>query len=71
MNPMFSDNAGGATSGVLNVKAGDSLDWECHIVNDSDVALRLHERGQDRRDVQPVGRVARPRAQLRRPVTPA
>jgi hypothetical protein len=39
MNPMFSDNAGGATSGVLNVKAGDSLDWECHIINDGDVAL--------------------------------
>jgi len=38
-NPMFSDNAGGATSGILNVKAGDSLDWECHIINDSDVGL--------------------------------
>ena len=26
-------------TGILNVKAGDSLDWECHIVNDSDVGL--------------------------------
>jgi hypothetical protein len=38
-NPLFSNVASGALSGVLNVKSGDTLDWECHIVNDSDVAL--------------------------------
>jgi hypothetical protein len=38
-NPMFSTSAAGAFSGVLDVKAGDSLDWECDINNDSDVAL--------------------------------
>jgi hypothetical protein len=39
MNPPFSDGAAGAWTGTLNVVAGDTLDWECHIVNDSDVAL--------------------------------
>ena len=38
-NPEFSDAAPGAWTGELNVKSGDSLDWECHIVNDSDVGL--------------------------------
>ena len=38
-NPTFSENAAGALSGMLEVKAGDTLMWECHIVNDSDVAL--------------------------------
>jgi hypothetical protein len=33
-NPEFSSNAGGAYSGILEVKAGDTLQWECHIVND-------------------------------------
>ena len=38
-NPSFSDTAAGAFTGILNVKAGDSLDWECHVVNDSSVGL--------------------------------
>ena len=38
-NPMFSANAAGATSGILEVSAGDILQWECHILNDSNVAL--------------------------------
>ena len=39
-NPLFSDAAPGAISGQLAVRDGDMLTWECHIVNDSDVALR-------------------------------
>jgi hypothetical protein len=39
-NPPFSDNAGGAWTGPLPVKAGDTLQWECHIVNDSMTPLR-------------------------------
>jgi hypothetical protein len=39
-NPDFSDNAGGAFTGVLDVKAGDTLQWVCNILNDSDVTLR-------------------------------
>ena len=39
-NPGFSDNAAGAFSGLLEVNAGDVIEWECHIVNDSSVGLR-------------------------------
>jgi hypothetical protein len=39
-NPAFSDSAAGAVSGRLAVFDGDVLSWECHIVNDSDVALK-------------------------------
>jgi hypothetical protein len=35
MNPDFSSNAPGAINGTLNVDAGDTLQWECHIINDS------------------------------------
>ena len=38
-NPEFSTGNAGATSGILSVSEGDELMWECHIVNDSDVAL--------------------------------
>ncbi|MFI5306226.1 MAG: hypothetical protein ACHQ53_02675 [Polyangiales bacterium] len=38
-NPMFSDSAAGAVSGILNVKAGDTMLWDCHIINDSMVGL--------------------------------
>jgi hypothetical protein len=39
MNPAFTDLAAGATSGVLPVKTGDTLQWECHIINDSNNPL--------------------------------
>lgn len=39
-NPAFSDDSAGAISGMLEVHDGDVLAWECHVVNDSDVALR-------------------------------
>lgn len=32
-NPAFADGLAGATSGILEVQAGDVIDWECHIVN--------------------------------------
>jgi hypothetical protein len=38
-NPPFSDLAAGAVSGLLPVSDGDILQWECHIINDSDKAL--------------------------------
>jgi hypothetical protein len=38
-NPKFSDNAAGALSGVLSVADGDVLQWECHIINDSNTPL--------------------------------
>jgi hypothetical protein len=38
-NPAFSASAAGAASGLLEVKTGDVLLWDCHIVNDSDVTL--------------------------------
>jgi hypothetical protein len=38
-NPDFSESEAGAFSGMLDVKSGDALDWECHIVNDSMVGL--------------------------------
>jgi hypothetical protein len=40
MNPDFSDSAAGAVTGRLAVFDGDVLSWECHIINDSDVALK-------------------------------
>ena len=36
-NPGFSDSAPGAVSGPIEVHAGDSLEWSCHVVN-NDVA---------------------------------
>ena len=38
-NPEFSDSAAGAYSGILEVSAGDTIQWECHIINDSNVTL--------------------------------
>ena len=39
-NPMFAEGSAGALSGQLAVHDGDTVLWECHVVNDSDVALR-------------------------------
>ena len=39
-NPDFSPNAAGAVSGILEVKDGDILQWDCHIINDDAVPLR-------------------------------
>jgi hypothetical protein len=39
-NPPFSADQAGAVSGILEVKNGDILHWECHVINDSQVALR-------------------------------
>ena len=39
-NPDFSGIADMGYTGMLDVSAGDVLEWECHIVNDSDVGLR-------------------------------
>jgi hypothetical protein len=39
-NPSFTGSAAGAHSGSLNVQAGDVLEWECRVDNDSDIALR-------------------------------
>ena len=38
-NPAFSDDQAGAVSGMLDVHDGDTLMWECHIVNDSNIGL--------------------------------
>jgi hypothetical protein len=38
-NPTFSDTAAGASSGILTVAAGDTIQWECHIINDSQQTL--------------------------------
>jgi len=38
-NPEFADGKAGAVSGQLAIHDGDMLNWECHIVNDSDVGL--------------------------------
>jgi hypothetical protein len=38
-NPMFAPNSAGAFSGILDVSAGDILQWECHIINDGNTAL--------------------------------
>jgi hypothetical protein len=41
MNPDFAPEMkqGGATSGMIPIKAGDVLSWECHIINDGAVGL--------------------------------
>ena len=39
-NPQFRPGAAGAVSGVLEVKDGDVLMWDCHIINDDMVPLR-------------------------------
>jgi hypothetical protein len=39
-NPMFSSASPGAWSGLLDVKDGDVLMWECEVNNDSPTALR-------------------------------
>jgi len=33
-NPTFAANTAGAVSGMLEVKDGDTLLWDCHIIND-------------------------------------
>jgi len=38
-NPAFTPAAAGALSGLLEVKNGDVLMWDCHIINDGDVGL--------------------------------
>jgi hypothetical protein len=38
-NPAFSAATAGATSGMLEVKEGDVLMWDCHIINDGTVGL--------------------------------
>ena len=38
-NPMFTASAPGAVSGLLDVKDGDVLMWDCYIENDSNVGL--------------------------------
>jgi hypothetical protein len=38
-NPAFSATQAGAVSGMVEVKAGDTFLWDCHIVNDGNVAL--------------------------------
>ena len=39
-NPEFTGEADFGHTGMLEVSAGDVLEWECHIINDSDVPLR-------------------------------
>jgi len=39
MNPAYTMTAAGAVSGTLPVAAGDTLQWECHINNDSEFTL--------------------------------
>jgi hypothetical protein len=39
-NPSFKAGASGALSGVLEVKDGDVLMWDCHIINDDMVPLK-------------------------------
>ena len=38
-NPAFTTAGAGALSGILEVKAGDVLMWDCYIENDSNVGL--------------------------------
>jgi hypothetical protein len=38
-NPSFSEGSAGAVSGMLEVHDGDTLVWDCHVVNDSEVGL--------------------------------
>jgi hypothetical protein len=39
-NPAFADGQAGAKTGLLEVVAGDVLEWECEVNNDSKTALR-------------------------------
>jgi hypothetical protein len=39
-NPSFVEGSAGAVSGRLQVFDGDKLNWSCHILNDSNVALK-------------------------------
>jgi hypothetical protein len=39
-NPAFSESSPGAFTGILDVKAGDALVWECEVHNDSMSPLR-------------------------------
>jgi len=39
-NPGFGANQDGAYSGIVDIGLGDTLDWECHVVNDSATPLR-------------------------------
>jgi hypothetical protein len=39
-NPNFAEGKAGAVSGQLAIHDGDTLAWECHVVNDGDVPLR-------------------------------
>jgi hypothetical protein len=38
-NPSFSSTEAGAYTGILDVAAGDTIEWECHIINDSETPL--------------------------------
>jgi hypothetical protein len=42
-NPMWNpgEKKAGAWSGLLNLSAGDRIEWECEVVNDSNVTLRF------------------------------
>jgi len=46
-NPPFSELGDGAVSGIVDVFAGDVLEWECHIVNDGSTPLRYTNSVQD------------------------
>jgi hypothetical protein len=39
-NPDFSTTTSGAVSGRLAINDGDTLMWECHVINDSDTPLK-------------------------------
>jgi hypothetical protein len=39
-NPDFSTSTSGAVSGRLAISDGDTLSWECHVINDSDTPLK-------------------------------
>jgi hypothetical protein len=38
-NPTFAEGSSGATTGDIALHDGDTMLWECHIINDSDVGL--------------------------------
>lgn len=38
-NPPLTGKSDGALSGRIDVKAGDVIEWECHIINDSQIPL--------------------------------
>ena len=40
-NPSYKSGADGALSGVLSVNRGDTVEWECHVVNNSAATLRF------------------------------